>query len=261
MANAGAFIHESIWDDEDFINLSEGAQRLYMFLLTQRELDSAGILPLHVEKWAQGCKTLTAEKIWKHLDELQQARFAFYDKHKYETLIRSYIRRSNVLKVPNMVKSACRAAKLVKSPELKTILAAELRATGRPDCAAAADEIDPENRTLPEPFPNPSGTLPEGSGVGVGEGVTHLGNNSGGEEPRPVCAKHKNGNPNDDNCRGCQRVREYDEQQAAAAQADELDHRRRQREIRDNCLMCDENGLIETRFGMERCDHVTTAHA
>ena len=262
MANAGGFIYESIWRDPDFQALSEGAQRLYMQLLTQKELDCAGILPLHVEKWANGCLTLTVTQVWAYLDELQDGRFVFYDRDTYEALVRSYIRRSNVLKVPNMVKSACRSSRLVASSALRAVLAAELRATGREDCASAADEIDPIPVTLPEPFKNPSRTLPEPTGEGKGKGVTHLGNNSGGEESRPTCSTHKDGNPNDEPCRGCRKVREWDEKQAAAAEADELLERRRQREIRDACQLCDENGLVETRLGMRRCDHQeAAAHA
>lgn len=260
MANAGGMIYESIWRDRDWRHLSIRAQRLYMQLLSQKELDCAGLLPLQSDKWACGCDEYTTAQVWEDLDELQGARFVYYDTATYETLVRTYIRNSNVLKVPNMWKSARRCATMCASSVLRSVLADEFANSGNEFLVSAAKELNP-SLTLPEPLPNSSIRVPEGCGVGVGVGVTHLGNNLGGEECRPVCAKHKNGNPNDDNCRGCQRVREYDEKQAADAQADELDHRRRQREIRDNCTMCDENGLIETRFGMDRCDHVTTAHA
>lgn len=270
MANAAGMIYESIWRDPDWRRLSRGAQALYMQLLSQKELDCAGVLPLHVDKWAKGCDGLTAEQLADDLLELHQARFVVVDVDTDEVLIRTYIRNSNVMKVPNMRKSARRAAALVGSQPIRAVLAEELRATGDPECIATAQEIhpvtgpeQPASKQTSEPLRNPSVTLPEGSGVGVGVGVTHLGNNSRGEKPsRPICAKHANGNPDDTPCHGCARIREWDEKQAEAAQSDELLERRRQRELRDNCELCDENGLVETRLGMIRCDHQqAAAHA
>ncbi len=55
MANAAGFIHESIWRDDHWRILSRPAQALYMQLLSQKELDCAGILPLPPNKWAKGC--------------------------------------------------------------------------------------------------------------------------------------------------------------------------------------------------------------
>jgi hypothetical protein len=44
MANAAGFIQESIWRDPHWRQLSRSAQALYMQLLSQKELDCAGIL-------------------------------------------------------------------------------------------------------------------------------------------------------------------------------------------------------------------------
>ena len=265
MANAAGMIYESIWRDPDWRQLSRGAQALYMQLLSQKELDCAGILPLQPDKWATGCNGLTVEQVWADLDELQHNRFVYCDRDTYEAFIRTYIRNSNVMKVPNMRKSARRAATLVGSPVIKLILAQELRATGDPECEATAHEINPSGRVA-EPIANPSvfnpsGTLSEGSGVGMGEGVPHLGSNSGGE-PRPTCSKHPNGNLNDEPCQGCKRVREWEKARAVEAEADQLDERRRLREIRDNCPHCCGTNVIEIREGVvAKCDHQAAAHA
>ena len=172
MANAAGMIYESIWRDQDWRQLSIRAQRLYMQLLSQKELDCAGMLPLQPDKWATGCDEYTAAMVWEDLAELQQARFVYYDTDTFEVFIRTYIRNSNVMKVPNMRKSACRSALLVGSDAMKVVLAAELRATGDLDCLAAAEQINPSG-TLLEPFANPSETEPfrNPSGThGCGEG-------------------------------------------------------------------------------------------
>ncbi len=258
MANAGGFILESIWRDQDWRALSRRAQALYGQLLSQKELDCAGMLPLQPDKWAAGCNELTTEMVWEDLNELQAARFVYYDTDTYETFVRTYMRNSNVLKVPNMRKSARRCALLVGSAVIRPLVAAELMATGDPECVSTAVEINP-SLTLPEPFRNPSknkgsGTLPEGSGVGEGEGVSHLRSNSGGVT-RPQCCKHPNGN-DDGACRGCMKVRQWDEANADAIKADELDAKRRAREIAERCPDCNGTNLIEIGDNLTRkCNH------
>ncbi|MDD7813669.1 hypothetical protein PP713_13955 [Mycobacterium sp. CSUR Q5927] len=189
------------------------------------------------------------------LDELQRELFVIFDHDTDEAFVRTYIRNSNVIKVPNMLKSARRSAELVASNAIKPFLAAELRATGNPDCIAVAEKIDPSSTppepfektsgTLSEPFSNPSDsnpsrTLSEGSGVGTGVGVSHFGRNLGGEGRRPRCSKHEENH--DGPCRACQRRRKWDEDHAE----DELQRKRADRQALINavkeCPECDEFG-------------------
>lgn len=268
MANALGLIHESIWRNDDWRQLSRGAQALYMQLLSQKEVDCAGVLPLLPAKWAKGCAGLTVADLIEELDELQRHRFVYYDHDTDEALIRTYIRNSNVMKVPNMRKSARRAATLVASPKIRSILAAELRATGDPDCLTTADEIDPE----PHPKPaaanesrNPSvtltQTLSEGSGKGDRNGLTHL-SSTKGESARPTCSKHPNGNSEDTDCRGCMKRRLWDEAHAE----DELAAKRREREalqaaIQD-CPDCHGTHTITVGDNEAvKCQHPRISHA
>lgn len=266
MANALGLIQESIWRDEDWRKLSRGAQALYMQLLSQKEVDCAGVQPLMPTKWAKGCAGLTTDQVMEDLDELQQHNFVIYDEGTDETLIRTYIRNSNVMKVPNMRKSARRAATLVASPKIRAALATELRATGDPECASTADEIDPEaaakpavSKQIAEPFRNPSGTLPEGSGVGKGKGVTHLSSTQGGSA-RPICSKHPDGN-SEGNCRGCMKSRLWDETHAAEIAADELEQKRRWRAVVASCPDCQGTNLIEVAENrVVKCSHRAVLH-
>lgn len=264
MANAAGLIYESIWRNPDWRGLSRGAQALYMQLLSQKEVDCAGVLPLQPTKWAKGCDGLTVDQVMADLDELQDHRFVYYDEDSDEAFIRTYIRNSNVMKVPNMRKSARRAAMLVGSTKIREILAAELRATGDPDCIVTAEEIHPTpdpSKQNSEPLRNPSVTLPEGSGVGMGVGVTHLGNNSRGEA-RPECPKHPDGNSEDENCRRCMKRRLWDEQNAAALAADELAAKRREREAIQACPDCHGTNTITVGENSAAiCSHPRISHA
>lgn len=263
MPNAAAFIQESIWRDDHWRRLSRSAQALYLQLLSQKELDCAGILPLQPNKWAKGCVELTVERVWADLDELQRELFVLFDTQTDEAFVRTYIRNSNVIKVPNMMKSALRAALLVGSDAIKKLLAAELRATGRDDAAEIAERIDPSG-TPPEPFRNGSeSTLPEplpeptGVGVGTGTGVTYSSNHLG--ERRPECSKHQENS--ETGCRACMRRRQWDEAHEQSAADDELALRRQLREVADNCPVCNGTNWIPDTDPAQKCGHTKASNA
>lgn len=258
MANAAGFIQESIWRDSHWRQLSRTAQATYLQLLSQKELDCAGVLPLQANKWAKGCDSVTAAGIWSDLEELERERFIFCDIDTDEAFVRSYIRNSNVLKVPNMFKSALRSALLVGSEQIRAELATELRLTGRDEAVAVADQINPSGR-VPEPLTNHSkSTLPEpfteptGVGVGVGTGVTLA--SSSVEEPSPFCKDHPN--DTDKKCFACgQARRTYPERKDAwDKQGRESDAAARQAAI-DACRLCDEFGEITFEDSVRKCSH------
>lgn len=266
MANAAGFIQESIWRDEHWRQLSRSAQALYMQLLSQKELDCAGILPMQPNKWAKGCNGLTVEQVWMDLDELQGARFVYYDIDTDELFVRTYMRNSNVAKSPNMRRAATRAAVLVGSEFLRPLLAEELRAVGDAmgdrECLAAADQINPSG-TPPEPFPNGSNrTVPEPfaepSGVGEGEGTgVTLASNHVGEEPSQFCSAHPNGT--DKGCHPCGRARLKHEAWLEDQQQTELERRRKAKQLRDNCPVCEGTHWIPNTYPLQRCDHQAVA--
>lgn len=246
MANAAGFIQESIWRDEHWRRLSRSAQALYLQLLSQKELDCAGLVPLHPAKWAKGCAGLTASLVLIDLEELQRERFVFFDTDTDEAFIRTYIRNSNVIKSPNMMKSALRSALLVASERIRVELAVELRLTDRADALVVAEKLNPSG-TPPEPFGNPSNSngserVSKPSGVGVGEGVPHLGSNSRGEEPSK-CSLHEENS--DEPCHMCRRRREWEK----AHEADELEQQRRKRQAAADhtraCTICGGTGQLD----------------
>lgn len=182
----------SIWRDRDFIARSVAAQRCYMMLLAQKDINNAGVQPLMVRKWAKASEETAEADIVRALNELQAHRFVCYDTDTEELLIRSFIRNDGIAKQPNVLKNALRVAPQTESPRLRAALADELDSLRRKDASEVASEIRPEgfgnpfetlpgsetenprsnpSETLPEGF-NPSGTLREPCGDGVGEGVT-----------------------------------------------------------------------------------------
>ncbi|MBS4102748.1 hypothetical protein [Tsukamurella paurometabola] len=110
----------------------------------------------------------------------------------------------------------------------------------------------------------PSRESREGVAPGGGEeGSRGAGDEGGGEEgsadaaPTPTpCTRHPNGNPTDEPCHGCRRVRVAAE---AAAEAETKAREAAKVEAaarRASCALCDDNGLVETPDGKAlRCKH------
>ncbi len=120
-------IYCSIWDDADFLALPPGAQRMYMFLITQRDLSMCGALHLRERYWASKADGLTAGRQRADLDALAAARFVVIDDDTEELLVRAKIRRDIVLAGPKLIKPLIRACEAVASGTLRGVIAAELR--------------------------------------------------------------------------------------------------------------------------------------
>ena len=129
MARSEARIFTSIWRDEDFTALPPGAQRLYMFLLSQDDLSYCGVIPLRERRWASKAAGMSVTEIEQDLKALVAApiMFAVPDWDTGELLIRSLMRRDGVWKQPNLLKQAREAAESVESAKIRGAMLGELR--------------------------------------------------------------------------------------------------------------------------------------
>lgn len=114
---------------------------------------------------------------------------------------------------------------------------------GRPQ-DVPPDHRDPktetETETKTESFPVVT------SGGGVTSADAH--------EPRPHCPEHAENH--DGPCKRCERRRKWDEQHEADVQRDELERKRRLREIAANCEHCHGTNVIEVgNNAVRKCDH------
>lgn len=194
-------------NDEDLRARSPNGKLLYVFLTQDTYLNAAGVLIMCEQSWAEDLGFSEQEMV-KALEEMIQHRFLVADRRTHELLVRSFIRNDGIAREPNMLKQALAHARGVKSPDLRKVLAVELRrlppapepkllSNGRvmvyPDPHACADEIaasgrppqPPSGNPPPPPSPNPSGkgvtapftegfSEPQGEGEGDGEGVTSV---------------------------------------------------------------------------------------
>lgn len=250
-----------IWQDKDFRALPRHAQTLYIQLLSQPNVNNAGVLPLMISKWAKGCDDETTASIREALDVLEGARFIVVDTDSEEVLIRSFMRNDGGLKHPYIFKNALKMAEAAEGDLIRRTLAVELRRIRRAEATRVADILDPtETPTKPEVIPSkwhsdptdiPSEsemafeTHPDrcGEGEGEGEGESLVDGCVGGtrarggaseppdETPPPrFCPGHPNGTT--ERCGGCAEARKnreaWDAANAAAdAAAKHAEQRRR----------------------------------
>lgn len=195
MARVFGRILSRIWDDKDFLELEPTQQRLYCFLLSQSNLNHAGLLPLTMRKWAKKAKGLTVAAIRNDLGALDAARFVVVDEDTEELLIRSFVRNDEVWKQPRVMGAMVSGAQEIESHRLRRVLLAEMdriplhllldepaklrNGTEGPSIRMQVREhidalrlafadLDPDPQDdMPEPLPNP---LAEGGHEGGIEG-------------------------------------------------------------------------------------------
>lgn len=166
MARTEARIAVSIWDDEDFLALPPGPQRLFLFLISQRDLAHTGVLALRERRWSKSSAGLKPADVTAALEVLQKARFVVVDEDTEELLVRSFIRRDKVYRQPNVLRAAQDHLSVISSRQILGTLADELRRI------AHADDL---NETSAAILAEMIAALPKGSG-----------NPSGNPSPEPL---------------------------------------------------------------------------
>ncbi|MEU9415211.1 hypothetical protein [Streptomyces sp. NPDC048272] len=126
MARGHGRILTSIWEDDDFLDLDPAEQRLYMFLISQPNLNHAGLLDLTLRRWARKARGLTSADLEKLLQTLDARRFIVMDEDTEELLIRSFIRNDGVWRMPKVMGAAVSGALEISSKRLRQALLAEM---------------------------------------------------------------------------------------------------------------------------------------
>lgn len=119
MARTQARLLVRLWDDKEFCRLGPGAQRLYMFLLSQPNLNHAGLLALTLTRWARSSPGVTVESLTADLAELVAADYVVIDEDTEEVLIRTLVRNDGVWKQPKVFLAMKSDAGEIVSPKLR----------------------------------------------------------------------------------------------------------------------------------------------
>lgn len=161
MARNYGQIQSAIWQDTDFkTQLGADAQWLYFTLLSQPNLNTAGVLPLQDRRWKKLAKDMTADRVDAALGALRAYWYVVVDEETEEALVRTFIRNDGLWKQPNVLQSALRHAKNTMSPLLRAVIRDEL---SRLPLEELSEERKEKTRTLIERVSGTlPGTLPEG---------------------------------------------------------------------------------------------------
>ena len=116
-----------IWGDQDWRNLSLGAQWLYEYLLTSPKLLYVGVADWRPGRIARMASGVTAGDVERFGEELAAARFVVIDVESDEIQLRSFLRHDGILQNPNMWKSIGLDFTAVSSPKLMASIALEVR--------------------------------------------------------------------------------------------------------------------------------------
>lgn len=126
MARQFAQVFTAIWDDPDFRDLEIGPQRLYTFLISQSNINYAGVLMLSPRRWASRSRNYSEKQLLEDLQVLIDRRYVIVDEAEEELLVRTYIRNDGLWKNPKTMKSARRDALAASSPAIRRALVGEL---------------------------------------------------------------------------------------------------------------------------------------
>lgn len=162
MARSYGTIYVDIWDDDDFKALTDGAQRVYFMLFSQKDLRSTGIVSLSERRWASFASNTVRQDIEDHLKELEGARFIVVDEDTEEVLIRTFMRWDGGYRNTNQRKSIQSAYRVIHSTKLAAIVADEFQALTGSAITAEADSAKNHQYTGSD----------EGASEGPSEGST-----------------------------------------------------------------------------------------
>lgn len=121
-----ARISMTIWNDDDFRDLSPQAQHLYFVLMSSPSLSYAGVDDWRPARIAARARGWTQSDVIRSARELSMARFIVVDQDSEEILVRSFVRNDPIMKQPNLATAMARAYMVVGSSALKGVIVHEL---------------------------------------------------------------------------------------------------------------------------------------
>lgn len=90
MARNQARLKCTMWNDHDWREVPDDAQRVYMLILGQSRLSLAGCIDLLPERWADMSPAATPASIRSNLNDLQAHRLIVCDPETHELVVRSF---------------------------------------------------------------------------------------------------------------------------------------------------------------------------
>ncbi|WP_029923947.1 hypothetical protein [Nocardia otitidiscaviarum] len=116
----------SIWEDDDFLDLSPAAQHLYFVLATDPSMSYCGRVDWRPARLTTRAAGWSRAAIDTAATELEQGRFVLFDPDTEEALVRAFIRSDELLRNPKMGVSVVKAYGSVASRTLRAAVVTEV---------------------------------------------------------------------------------------------------------------------------------------
>ena len=121
-----AQIRLSIWNDDEFADLSADAQLLYFTLISHPSMNRAGVGTWHAGRMAAFNRTWTTDAVIDAAVELMTTKFVVIDENTDEYLVRTFIRHDGLMKQRNLATTMAREFATIGSRTLKAVVVHEL---------------------------------------------------------------------------------------------------------------------------------------
>lgn len=117
----------SMWDDDDYTDLSPEAQHLYGVLVNEPALSSCGRADWRPARLLPKARGWRLETVLRAAAELENRRFVLFDLDTEEALVRGYIRNDELLRNPKMALSVIKSYGALASRKLRAVVISELK--------------------------------------------------------------------------------------------------------------------------------------
>lgn len=125
MPRSEARIRVTIWDDPDFLALDPLLQRIYLWAISQKDMEYSGVMALRMKRLAKTAGCSQADLL-DQMRKMDATRFFVLDEESEELCVRSMIRRDEVYRQPYTLKSAVKHIRTVESERIREALLAEI---------------------------------------------------------------------------------------------------------------------------------------
>jgi hypothetical protein len=160
MAREYARWRMSMWDDDDYLNLTPAAQHLYGVLANSPGLNLAGFGEWRPSRILPKARGWEMDDLLTAAAELEQARFVLFDPDTEEYLVRGFIRNDEALRNPKNALSVANSYSAAASRELRAAVVTELN-------RAHADQADFSSWTSAISASRLSGLLTRSDGIAI----------------------------------------------------------------------------------------------
>lgn len=189
MARAYGHIMSAIWNDPDFRSLDGDAQRVYLMLITQANISSAGTLELTIKRWSAYASDTTSDGLSESLSVLSERRFVIVDWDTEELLVRKFVKWDGGYGNEKRRPAISAAANAISSARIRAAMAIELDSLSVPHALSDSPSDTPrvvvtEVSTSHNPQHGTTTLIPDSGEGAVAIAPLAL---------APNCSKHPNG--------------------------------------------------------------------